>query len=127
MAIKVVVEIENCKSELARIRKKMDELKESLCRERSTRLETDNFMEEFDGYVDKCERCPGSHRVIGLEECRLHCCWEVVDGVCEGPLDPVKDFPRKNPRAASIVADVPDAMSKNLQQLVFSRECFDIS
>ncbi|KAK8538019.1 hypothetical protein V6N12_044158 [Hibiscus sabdariffa] len=106
MAIKVVVEIENCKSELARIRKKMDELKESLCRERSTRLETDNFMEEFDGYVDKCERCPE---------------------VCEGPLDPVKDFPRKNPRAASIVADVPDAMSKNLQQLVFSRECFDIS
>ncbi|KAK8632916.1 hypothetical protein V6N13_073295 [Hibiscus sabdariffa] len=87
LAIKAAPEVEECMNELSQVRKKVDELEESL----------------------------GNCGLLNLRDVDLCYCGEVVNKkVGDDPLDHVEDVPRENPGGVLAAIDVSNVVSKCL-------------
>ncbi|KAK8584408.1 hypothetical protein V6N12_068652 [Hibiscus sabdariffa] len=53
--MRVETQVDEARDEYATAKKEVDELGECLSRKRSVRLDVDRFVEELDGYGDRCE------------------------------------------------------------------------
>ncbi|KAK9044718.1 hypothetical protein V6N11_058610 [Hibiscus sabdariffa] len=77
-----------------RVKKLVDEARGE---QRPSGVDVDKFLEEFDGYTDKCE-----HNIV---------C--VVQEVGDDSSDPINDVAKENPGDTLVAVDVPEVVLEN--------------